>query len=252
MINFSKFVKESSYVLLQTLAQHFGNYEVYNEQCNYIPNIEDLNYMFSEFNGLCFENKLHKISFLCFTPHQLKQKFSQYNIKNIDEIADDYGAYVSRVPFYIENSTGEYVCDILDENIYLNMSLGKATILGIATIVCHEMAHEYDAWFGEYTELLLAEQLQDKEYDPHTTDTFKSLSRKISSQGLDIMQKTKNLSYQQVNSNIVKNARLLNEVDINSGKYTKISDNVYFARFSFNDISAQVPDLVTVGKVQVN
>ena len=70
---------------------------------------------------------------------------------DIDEIADDYGAYIARIPFYIENATGEYVCDILDESIYLNMSLGKATVLGIATIVCHEMAHQYDAWFGDYT-----------------------------------------------------------------------------------------------------
>ena len=57
------------------------------------------------------------------------------------------------------------------------------------------------------------------------------LAKQISSKGLDIMQKTKDITYQQMNINIVKKAKLLNEVEFDSSKYTKISDCVYFARF---------------------
>ena len=65
------------------------------------------------------------------------------------------------------------------------------------------------------------------------------------------MQKTKDITYQQMNTSIVKKAKLLNEVEIDSSKYTKVSDCVYFARFQ-GDEQMQSSDLVTVNEMQMN
>ena len=108
------------------------------------------------------------------------------------------------------------------------------------------MAHQYDAWFGDYTQLILDEQLYHKVYDAHTTDTFQKLAKQIANDGLNIMQKTTGLTYQQMNINVVKKAKLLNEVEFDAKKYTKISDYVYFARLS------NLYDCTILNKVQVN
>lgn len=156
---------------------------------------------------------------------------------DISDIAKDYGAYIAGIDFYIENTTSEMVCDIHDEAIYINSQYSSSTVLFISTILCHEMVHQYDAWYGEYTELIRDEHLNHKEYDPHTTQTFLFLSDYISKLGLDVMQKVKGIKYEELNKRIVRRARDLVESQIDLKKYTKLFSITTFARFGENDAS---------------
>ncbi len=231
MLTFSRYLEESSYALLQVFSEKYGRFLVYGDAYDFVPRQDDFDFMQKTFNEMCFNGKLHRIPILCITLNALKKRYSGFTVNcSLDEIADDFGAYISRIDFLRNKLTNEVVCSIQDEAIYVNSSNGEGALLAAATIVCHEMAHQYDAWFGEYTELLFNEQQNGKIYDHHTTKTFEELSSKISRQGIDIMQKVDGMTYKQLSQKIVKRAVELGESKLDSKKYEKLFEILAFAR----------------------
>lgn len=222
MIAFSKYLNESKYLLLKKLSKMFFQQLVYDDHLSYIPTINDFNAMYKCFNQMCFDNKLFRIPVLYIKEQELVSRYGNLCANgNIRDFASDYGSYIASIDFFRKNQTRNILGFIADEAIYINASYGESTLLFNATVLCHEMAHQFDAWHGEYVYLVQDEHMHGKTYDAHTTHTFAKLSSKIAKLGLNIMQKTNGVSYSEENKHIVHAARALSETEIDPKKIHK-------------------------------
>lgn len=233
MIAFSKYLNESKYPLLKKLSKMFSQQLVYDDHLSYIPTINDFNAMYKCFNQMCFDNKLFRIPVLYIKEQELVSRYGNLCANgNIRDFASDYGSYIASIDFFRKNQTRNILGFIADEAIYINASYGESTLLFNATVLCHEMAHQFDAWHGEYVYLIQDEHTHGKTYDAHITHTFAKLSSKIAKLGLNIMQKTNGVSYSEENKHIVHAARALSETEIDPKKYTKLFSVTVFSGFS--------------------
>ena len=69
----------------------------------------------------------------------------------------------------------------------INISHGNMNPSFAISIICHEMIHRYDTYFGDILKQAYDNHLKSIAFDEHTTQTFKQKSNEANAMGLTII-----------------------------------------------------------------
>lgn len=217
-------------MLLTAFEKEFGKEIIYSPgQIEItIPVVEKI---IGILNVFLFNKKLFKIQIeFCKDLNALNDLTKHfYNVEELDkedEKIDKYAAYLPDFDLGRVKQTGEIVAKFNKELVAFNIEK-QFNFMLLASTICHEMIHRYDAFFGEGKIMMYWKKLHHK-VDMHTTPTFIKLMKLANEEGLKVKPTTEEMSCQQLNKEALDFSKMLEE----SGSPKKVklvkhfSDNI--------------------------
>lgn len=197
---------------MNAFEREFGGI-VYDKELSILPTVSIIKGIYNILNRTLFNNKLSMPEIICGTSGQISGiLISLGNTKYTpDIISRFYAIYMPMakivgMPF---NAKFEFE----SERIFVNISNGKMTFAFLASSVCHEMIHQYDAHFGDVAKIYKNQELTGQEVDIHTTAVFMKKMELANRNMLTVIPNGSGMSFAELNEYMANRVNGINESD---------------------------------------